>query len=79
MLVGGKLFLTFDTEPLRCWVTDRFLEGEGSRDTGCDRGIREFPGRGSFLFSLGDRTLIDLADPGNRDCWLVRITNDASF
>jgi len=65
LLVSGKLFLTFDTEALLCWVTDLFLEGEGSRDTGCDRGIRDFPGRGSFPFSLGDGTLIDLADPGN--------------
>lgn len=66
-VVGGKLFLKFDTEALRCWVTDRFLEGEGSRDTGCERGIRDFPGGGRFLFSLGDGTRIDLADPGNRD------------
>lgn len=65
MLVGSELFLTFDTEALRCWFTDRFLEGDGSRDTGCDRGIRDFPGRGSFLFSPGDRTRIDLVAPGN--------------
>jgi hypothetical protein len=65
LLWGGKLFLICDTEARRCWVTERFLEGEGSRDTGCDLGIRDFPGGGSFLLSPGDGTRTDFADPGS--------------
>lgn len=61
---GGK-FLTCDTDARRCWVIERFLAGDGSRDTGCDRGIRDLPGGGSFLLSPGDGTRIDLADPGS--------------
>jgi hypothetical protein len=65
LLRGGKSFLICDNEARRCWVRERFLAGEGSRDTGCDRGIRDFPGGGTFLISPGDDTRIDLADPGS--------------
>lgn len=64
LLRGGKVLIC-DTEARRCWVTERFLAGDGSRDTGCDRGIRDLPGGGSFLLSPGDGTRIDLADPGS--------------
>lgn len=65
LIFGGKLLLAFDTDARRFCVTRRLLEGEGSRDTGCDRGIRDFPGGGRFLLSPGTGTRTDLADPGN--------------
>jgi hypothetical protein len=65
LLFEGKLLLTSDTDARRLCVTTRLLEGEGSRDTGCDRGIRDFPEDGGFLLSPGKGTRIDFVDPGS--------------
>ena len=59
----------------RGWFTDFFLAGDGSRDAGCERGIRDFGG--GFFVSPGEGTLVDLAEPGNKGCGPVRMTNDA--
>jgi hypothetical protein len=65
LVFGRKSLLTSDTDARRFCVTRRLPEGDGSRDTGCERGIRDFPAGGSFLFSPGSAMRIDFADPGS--------------
>lgn len=73
----GLTFFTGDTEARRCCPTDFFLVGEGSRDTGWERGILDLPAGGGFLCSVGEETRMDLADPGSWGWGLVRMTKDA--